>query len=201
MTGDAGASAGVMISAVVLGAGSSTRMGRPKLALPVRGVPMIRRVAEVALASRCGEVVMVLGTHAGVYRPLLDGLHVRIVQNPDPEEGMGSSIRVGVEAVASDAQGLVLLLADQPFVTPEIIDRLIDTAATDGRRIVASAYAGTVGPPAYFHRALFLELLTLEGDRGARSVIEAYPKEGMALLLADADAADIDTDDDLKSAF
>lgn len=199
MTDDAGASAGVMVSAVVLGAGSSTRMGRPKLALPVRGVPMIRRVAEVALASRCVEVVMVLGTHADVYRPLLESLPLRIVLNPDPEEGMGSSIRVGVEAVATDAEGLVLLLADQPFVTPEVIDRLIDTATTDGRRIVASAFAGTVGPPAYFHRALFLELLTLEGDRGARSVIEAYPKEGVALPLAEADAADIDTAVDLKS--
>lgn len=174
-------------------------MGRPKLALPVGGVPMIRRVAEAALASGCGEVVVVLGADAGVYRPLLDGLPVRIVENPDPQEGMGSSIRVGVEAVASDAQGLVLLLADQPFVSPEIIDRLMDTAATDSRRIVASAYAGTVGPPAYFHRALFLELLTLEGDQGARSVIEAYPKEGVALPLAEADAADIDTGQDFTS--
>ncbi|MGH2373818.1 MAG: nucleotidyltransferase family protein [bacterium] len=200
MTGHAGASAGAMISAVVLAAGSSTRMARPKLALPVGGLPMIRRVAEAALASRCGEVVMVLGAHAGVYRPLLDGLPLRIVQNPDPQEGMGSSIRIGVEAVSSDAQGLVLLLGDQPFVTAGVIDRLIDTASTDGRRIVASAYAGTVGPPAYFHRALFLELLTLEGDRGARSVIEAYPKEGVALPLADADAADIDTPSDLSSS-
>ena len=188
-----------MISAVVLAAGGSTRMGQPKLALPVGRLPMIRRVAEAALASRCGEVVMVVGTHAGVYRPLLDGLPLRIVQNPDPQEGMGSSIRIGVEAVAPDAQGLVLLLADQPFVTPEIINRLIDTAASDGRRIVASAYAGTVGPPAYFDRALFLELLTLEGDRGARSVIEAHPKEGVALPLPESMAADIDIPGDLSS--
>ncbi len=188
---------GPFISAVVLAAGASTRMGRPKLALPVRGVPMIRRAAQAALGSRCREVIVVLGTHAGVYRPLLDGLDVRIVENPDPAEGMGSSIRVGVGTIAPDAAGAVILLADQPFVTSEMIDRLIETAATEQRRIVASAYRGTVGPPVYFQRALFLELLVLEGDRGARSVIEAHPTEGLALPLDEALVADIDTPGDL----
>ncbi len=188
-----------LVSAVVLAAGGSTRMGRPKLALPVHGVPMIRRAAEAALASRCREVVVVLGTDADIYRPLLDGLAVRVAENPDSQEGMGSSIRIGVEAVAPEARGLLLLLADQPFVTAEAIDRLIETAVNDGRRIVASAYAGTVGPPVYFDRALFLELLTLEGDRGARSVIEAYPEEGVAVPLPESVVADIDTPDDLTA--
>jgi molybdenum cofactor cytidylyltransferase len=190
---------GSIVSAVVLAAGGSTRMGRPKLALPVHGEPMIRRAAQAARASRCGEVIVVLGANADIYRPLLDGLDVGIVENPDPGEGMGSSIRVGVAAVSPDAGGLVILLADQPFVTSEVIDRLIEAAEVEGRRIVASAYRGTVGPPVYFHRALFLELLVLEGDRGARSVIEAHPKEGLALPL-DADAAtDIDSAEDLSS--
>jgi molybdenum cofactor cytidylyltransferase len=172
-------------------------MGRPKLAIPVQGTPMIRHAAQAALDSRCQEVIVVLGTHAEVYRALLDGLDVRTVQNPDPAEGMGSSIRVGVEAVSADADGVVILLADQPFVTGAVIDHLIETAYADGRRIVASAYRNTVGPPAYFHRALFLELLTLEGDRGARSVIQAYPKEGVALPLDETAASDVDSVDDL----
>lgn len=191
------ASMSEFISALVLAAGGSTRMGRPKLAMPVAGTPMVRRAAQAAVQSRCREVVVVLGTHADVYRPLLDSLPVRVVENPDPTEGMGSSIRIGVEAVSADADGLVLMLADQPFVTPEVIDHLIHVAHSDRRRIVASAYAGTVGPPAYFDRALFLELLTLEGDRGARSVIEAYPKEGVALALPEGIAVDIDTGEDL----
>ena len=188
---------GSFTSAIVLAAGASTRMGRPKLALPVRGVPMIRRAAQAALGSRCREVIVVLGTHAEFYRSLLDGLDVRIIENPDPAEGMGSSIRVGVGAISPDAAGAVILLADQPFVTSEVIDRLIETAAAERRRIVASAYRGTVGPPVYFHRALFLELLVLEGDRGARSVIEAYPKEGLALPLDEAISTDIDSAEDL----
>lgn len=188
-----------VVGAVILAAGGSTRMGRPKLALPVRGTPMIRRAVETALASRCRDVVVVLGTYADVYRPLLDGLTARTVVNPDPLEGMGSSIRRGVEVLSPDAQGVVILLADQPFVTHEVIDRLIETALTDQKRIVASTYRSAVGPPVYFDRALFLDLLTLEGDRGARSVIETYPKEGVALPLPDGIAVDIDTAEDLSS--
>ncbi|MDR7484428.1 MAG: nucleotidyltransferase family protein [Armatimonadota bacterium] len=186
------------VAAVVLAAGASVRMGRPKLAIPVRGTPMIRRAAQAALASRCREVIVVLGAHADVYRPLLDGLDVRLVVNPDPAEGMGSSIRTGVEAVSPEAAGVVILLADQPLVDAEVIDRLIETAITERRRIVASAYHGTVGPPVYFDRALFLELLTLEGDRGARSVIEAYPQEGVAIALPEPMAADVDRPGDLE---
>ena len=187
------------VSAVVLAAGGSTRMGRPKLALPVRGTPMIRLVVQAARASRCREVIVVLGTHAEIYQPLLDGLDAQIVINVDPAEGLGSSIRRGVEAVATDAQGVVILLADQPFVTADVIDRLIETAVTEGRRIVASAYHRTAGVPAYFQRALFLELLTLEGDQGARSVIERYPKEGVAVPLPEAVATDVDTAEDFST--
>lgn len=142
---------------------------------------------------------MVLGADAEVYRPLLDGLEVRVVLNPDPGEGMGSSIRTGVAAVSPDAQGVVIMLADQPLVTADAIDRLLDTATTGPHRIVASAYHGTVGPPVYFQRALFLELLTLEGDRGARSVIQAHPAEGVAVPLDEGAAADVDASWDLAS--
>ncbi|MDR7523252.1 MAG: nucleotidyltransferase family protein [Armatimonadota bacterium] len=187
------------VAAVVLAAGASVRMGRPKLAIPVRGTPMIRRAAQAALGSRCREVIVVLGAHADVYRPLLDGLDVRLVVNPDPAEGMGSSIRTGVEAVSPEATGVVILLADQPLVGAEVIDRLIETAVTERRRIVASAYHGTVGPPVYFDRALFLELLTLEGDRGARSVIEAHPQEGVAIAIPEPMAADVDLPGDLDA--
>ncbi len=187
-----------VVAAVVLAAGGSTRMGRPKLALPIRGVPMIRRAAQAALESGCAEVIVVLGTHGDLYRALLDGLRVRIVHNPEPGEGMGSSISVGVGAVHGDAEGAVILLADQPFVTAEAIARLID-AASGGARIVASACLATAGPPAYFHRSLFPELLALEGDRGARSILLAHPEEVTTVPLPEAEAADIDTRDDLTA--
>ncbi|MCL6552819.1 MAG: nucleotidyltransferase family protein [Firmicutes bacterium] len=131
-------------AAVVLAAGASTRMGRPKLALPVRGVPMLRRVVEAAAASRCTEVVVVLGgAHAAVYRPLLDGLPVRVAENPDPAEGMGSSIRAGVAAVSPEASGVVILLADQPLVTATLIDCLVKKGDVIG--IVAGTPMGIRG--------------------------------------------------------
>lgn len=188
------------VSAMVLAAGGSTRMGRPKLAMPVRGEPMIRRAARAAQESRCREVIVVLGTHADVYRPLLNGLDMRIVVNTDPGEGMGSSIRVGTAAVSPHAAGVVILLADQPFVTSEFINRLLEAAATQRRPIVASAYEKTLGPPVYFSRGVFPELLALSGDRGARSVIEAHAAESIAVPIPDANAVDIDTIGDLESA-
>ncbi|MDQ7840298.1 MAG: NTP transferase domain-containing protein [bacterium] len=191
--------AGSLVSAVILAAGASTRMGRPKLAIPVRGTPMIRRVVEAALASRCGETIMVLGTHAELYRSLLDGLAVRIVENPDPTRGMASSIRAGIESVSPDASGAVILLADQPFVSAEVIDRLIESAAGAGRRIVASEHHGAATPPVFFPRAFFPELLALEGDRGARSVIQSHPGEYVLVPLPESCAADVDTSADLSA--
>jgi molybdenum cofactor cytidylyltransferase len=197
MTG--GSQPGGFVSSVILAAGASARMGRPKLAIPVRGEPMIRRVTRSAIESRCREVIVVLGTDADVYRPLLDGLAARIVVNPAPAEGMGSSLRTGIAAVSAEARAAVVLLADQPLVTPEIIDHLIEAAAAGRRRIVASAYDDTMGPPVYFDRAYFRELVTLEGDRGARSVILAHPEDVTALPLSETLASDVDTARDLSS--
>ncbi|MDR7495249.1 MAG: nucleotidyltransferase family protein [Armatimonadota bacterium] len=187
------------VSAVVLAAGGSTRMGRPKLALPVRGEPMLRRAVGAALASRCREVIVVLGMHADVYRPLLDGLDARVVVNPDAAEGMGASIRAGVGAISPKASGAVVLLADQPFVSAEVIDRLITSAQASRARVAAAAYGRVVGVPAYFDRALFPELRALVGDRGARSVVEAHRTDAVTVTIPEEEAADIDTAQDLAS--
>ncbi len=184
------------VSALVLAAGPSRRMGRPKLALPVDGVPMLRRVVDAALQSRCRETVVVLGAHQEVYRPLLAGAAVRLVDNPEFAHGLSTSIRAGVAALSPESRAVVILLADQPRVTSEVIDRLIDTYTREGTRIVASAYRGVVGVPVLFDAALFLELLTLEGDAGARSVIETYPQHGVAVTLEDG-WQDVDTPEDL----
>ena len=187
---------GPFVSALVLAAGPSRRMGRPKLALPVDGVPMLRRVVDAAQRSRCRETVVVLGAHQEVYRPLLEGAAVRLVENPQFAHGLSTSIRAGVAALSPESRAVVILLADQPRVTSQAIDRLIDTYTREGKRIVASSYGGVVGVPALFDAALFLELLTLEGDAGARSVIETYPQHGVAVALEDG-WQDVDTPEDL----
>lgn len=189
-------SAEPFVSALVLAAGPSRRMGRPKLALPVEGVPMLRCVVEAALQSRCRETVVVLGAHREVYRPLLAGAAVRLVENPEFAHGLSTSIRAGVASLSPESEAVVILLADQPWITAQAVDRLIDVYLQEGKRIVASAYGGVVGVPALFDAALFLELLTLEGDAGARSVIERYPQHGVAVTLEDG-WQDVDTPEDL----
>lgn len=185
------------VSALILAAGPSRRMGTAKLGLPYQGVPLLRRAVDAAQASRCRETVVVLGADQEAYRPLLEGTEVRIVQNPEYEHGMSTSIRAGVAALSDESQAVVVLLADQPRVTSEIIDRLIDVHLQEGKRIVASAYQGVVGVPALFDGALYLELLTLEGDGGARSVIETYPQHGVAIPLEGGAWEDVDVPEDL----
>lgn len=172
-------------------------MGRPKLLLPVEGVPMLRRVVDAALASRCRETVVVLGADEAVYRPLLDGLPVRVVHNPEYAHGLATSLRAGVAALSPESRAVVVLLADQPWIGADVVDTLIETYREGGHRIVASAYEGTVGVPALFDAALFLELLTLEGDAGARAVIERYARHGVAVPLPEARARDVDVPEDL----
>ncbi|MDR7422254.1 MAG: nucleotidyltransferase family protein [Armatimonadota bacterium] len=183
------------VCAVVLAAGSSTRMGRPKLALAIDGEAMLRRVARAALASRCREVVVVLGADAPLYAPLLADLPVRVVHNPDHREGIASSLRVGIRAVAPEADGAVILLGDQPFVTAAVIDSLIARAAD--ALVAASRARGVVGPPVYFARAVFPELLALHGDRGARAVVEAHAADAVIISLPEEAAADVDRPSDL----
>jgi len=172
-------------------------MGKAKLGLPFEGVPMLRRVAEAARGSRCRETVVVLGAHADAYRPLLEETAVRIVENPEFAHGMSTSIRAGVAALSAESDAVVILLADQPRITSEIINRLIDVYMQEGRRVVASAYQGVVGVPALFDGALYLELLTLEGDAGARAVIETYPQHGVAIPLEGDAWEDVDVPEDL----
>ena len=188
------------ITAIVLAAGTSSRMGRPKLDIAIDGAPMLRRVVDAALASRSDDVVVVLGAYADRYAPLLDGLPVRVVTNPDPAEGMGSSIRHGMGAVPAGTDAIVILLGDQPRVTSRAIDRVIEVSREREGRVVASAYGGIIGPPAVFPSVTFPELRALTGDRGARSVLEVHQKNLVTVPLEGGVALDVDTPSDVPRA-
>jgi molybdenum cofactor cytidylyltransferase len=154
---------------VLLAAGESSRMGTPKQLLEFNGKPLIRHAAEMALASKCRPVVVVLGSQADEIRAVLADLDLVIRQNPRWREGMGTSIHAGVEAVSeSDADGLVLALADQPKITPQVLNRLLATHWATGQPIVASQYADTVGVPVYFSRQFFPHLLALNPEQGCK---------------------------------
>jgi molybdenum cofactor cytidylyltransferase len=188
------------VGAVVLAAGSSSRMGRPKQTLSYRGESLLRRAALAALGAGCRPVVVVTGANAEPSRRELEGLDVREVFNPLWETGMASSVRAGVEALISedaDAEAAVLLLCDQPHVTADVISRLVDAQRANGSPLVASLYGGSFGAPALFGRALFAELTRLEGAAGAKQVIKRHAAAAHFLPFPGGEV-DVDTPDDFS---
>jgi molybdenum cofactor cytidylyltransferase len=188
------------VGAVVLAAGSSSRMGRPKQTLSYGGESLLRRAARAALDAYCSPVVVVTGANAEPSRRELEGLDVREVFNPLWETGMASSIRAGVEALINadhGTQAVVLLLCDQPHVNAGVISRLVDAHRADGSHLVASTYGESFGAPALFGKALFAELARLEGAAGAKQVIKKYAATAHFLPFPGGEV-DVDTPGDFS---
>ena len=175
-------------------------MGSPKQLLRIDGVTLVRRAAEVALASRCEAVYVVVGAAAEAVRREVAELRLEVVENHRWAEGLAGSIRVGVEAVRDARPGFeaaILVPVDQPRIHPALLDGMIEVFEGGEREIVACSYAGTVGAPALFSRRHFAELTALRGDRGAKSVLEARAAE-VARFPFPEGAADLDTPRDYQ---
>jgi len=191
------------VAAVILAAGRSTRMGGPnKLLAELGGKPLVRIVAEQALASKAQGVIVVTGHQADQVERVLQGLKVTFVRNPDFAEGLASSVKAGIAAVLPSADGAVICLGDMPLISAHLIDRLIETFAPDrGNLIAVPVSDGRRGNPVLWSRRFFNELMTLDGDIGARHLIAKHseavaevPVEGFEAFL------DIDTPQALEAA-
>ncbi|MEG4984775.1 nucleotidyltransferase family protein [Microcoleus sp. BR0-C5] len=188
------------IGLIILAAGSATRMGRPKQLLSYQGRSLILHAVEVALASLCQPIIVVLGAYAEQIKPELMPKAVQVVENSQWQEGMSSSIRAGISMLLkthSKLDAVIISLADQPLVSPQIFNQLIQSYQETQKVIIASKYNETTGVPALFSNALFPELMQLEGDKGAKALIKKYIDTGLILLIPEA-AIDIDTPDDYK---
>jgi molybdenum cofactor cytidylyltransferase len=187
------------IGLVLLAAGDSSRLGTPKQLLVFQGRTLLRRAAEEAVAAGCHPVVIVLGAHADrLTREVVD-LPVLVAHNVAWRAGMGASIRTGVEALTQAGlavDGVVIAVCDQPFCDASVIRRLLEGHTRGKQRIVAASYAGVYGVPALFDATLVPELLALDGQEGARRVIESH-RETILAVPFDAGAVDIDTPEDL----
>jgi len=189
------------VGAVILAAGSSSRMGSPKQILHFEGSSLLRRATFAALGAKCRPVVVVTGAHAELCRRELDGLDVREAFNVSWETGMASSVRTGIECLVNidaDIGGAVLLLCDQPHVTSDLISTLVATHHATGSPIIASAYAGSFGVPALFSRTLFKELAQLEGASGAKEIIKRHASDAHFLPFPECET-DVDTPNDFTS--
>jgi molybdenum cofactor cytidylyltransferase len=189
------------VAAVILAAGQSSRMGCNKLILEIEGKPMLRHVAEAAIASLAHPVVAVLGNESAIVVRALEGIDVAIVENPDFQTGMGSSIRAGIAALPETSEAALILLGDMPAISPPFIDRMVVAFdAADARAICVATYNGRRGHPVLFARRYFPDLLKLEGDVGARRII-AENSTDVFEVESDSDGplVDIDTPDALAA--
>jgi molybdenum cofactor cytidylyltransferase len=191
------------VTAVILAAGRSTRMGGPnKLLAELAGKPLVRTVTEQALASGASGVIVVTGHQAAEVEKALAGLKVKFVRNPDFAAGLASSVKTGIAAVPANADGAVVCLGDMPLIDSRLIDRLIEAFAPDrGDLIAVPVSDGRRGNPVLWSRRFFTELMTLDGDIGARHLIARHaeavaevPVEGHGAFL------DIDTPEALTAA-
>ena len=183
-----------MIAAIVLAAGASSRFGEQKLLMPLEGKAIIRRTVESVLASQVQQVVVVLGREAVAVRDALAGLAVRCVVNPSYQNGMSTSLHVGVMELPPGTKATLVVLGDQPGVTPAILDRLITMYHQSGKPIAVPVYAeGTRGNPVLFDASVFPELLAISGDQGAREVIARAPDRVAAVTFPFPMPRDVDS--------
>ena len=186
------------IGAVVLAAGSSSRMRQPKQTLQFGGRSLLRRAALAAVGGGCNPIIVVIGAQAELSRSELDGLEVREVFNPDWRTGLASSIRTGLESLLTadpNAGGAVFLVCDQPRVTAHVVSGLIAAHRATQQPVIASSYGGTLGVPALFGRSLFARLARLEGSTGAKNVIHENVLDAHFLPFPGGEV-DVDTPDD-----
>lgn len=187
------------IGIIILAAGASTRMGTPKQLLRYQGYSLLRHTVEVAVASVCRPIIVVLGAYAQQIQPEISQLRVQVVENLQWTEGMSASIRVGIQALsaAQEIEAVILALCDQPFVSTQIINQLVKAYYSTNKSIVACEYAKTLGVPALFSYPLFSELMVLKGGEGAKQVIKKYTQEVIGVSFPEG-ATDIDTPKDYE---
>lgn len=181
------------IAAVVLAAGTSSRMGSNKLLADMGGRPLIARTVQNILASRANKVFVVTGHQAEEVRAALQIEDVEFIHNREFASGLASSVRVGV-AAAKDFDAVLICLGDMPLVPPQILDKMMETCdLTEGRDLVVPIHKGKLGNPVLWGSRYFAELGALQGDRGARELIGKYRERvcevevGDGAVVLDAD--------------
>jgi molybdenum cofactor cytidylyltransferase len=188
-----------MISAVILAAGKSERMGKAKLFLPFNKQTVIEEVIDQVKASQVYHIRLVYGDWEDKWRRIAEKKGIPIIHNPDYQQGQSTSVRVGVRSLPDEAEGIIFILGDQPLIKSEVIDRLINIFYLCRPSIVAPIYQGKRGNPVLFHRKWREELLALSGDRGAREILQQHSHEVLKVYFAEGIYnMDIDTEEDYQ---
>jgi molybdenum cofactor cytidylyltransferase len=190
-----------MIVGIILSAGESKRMGKPKQLLPWGNSVILQQVIDNASASRLGMILLVLGSHADeIAGKIKISSKIRIVINRDFKEGMSSSVKCGVKNAPEEADAYVLLLGDQPTIFPDIINKLIDCYQTNKHGIIIPVYDGRRGHPVVFDVKYKQALLAI-GDGGAKVVVDKHTHDVLEVTVDSPEVlTDIDTPQDYQKA-
>lgn len=186
---------------ILLSAGSSTRLGKPKQLLHYHGEGLLHHMVNVAVTARAKPLVVVLGANADLLTAEIDEAKASIAINKNHKTGMASSIITGLKYLVENnplTDGVIIMMCDQPFVTDGLLNDLIFTQQQTGKPIVASSYANTIGAPALFHKTIFNEFLLLQGDTGARKIIQQHLSD-VATVPFEKGNIDIDTQEDYEN--
>jgi molybdenum cofactor cytidylyltransferase len=193
-----------MIVAVVLSAGESSRMGRPKALLPVDGVRFIEKIVTALKSTRVAKIIAVLGHDADEMRRQIGDLPVTMVVNPNYKQGQLSSLVAAINSIQSSkdsasVDGILVHLVDHPYINPDLVNLMIDRFHETKKLIVVPRYQGRRGHPVIFSSALFAELLAAPLDQGAKTVVHAHRDETLEIDTEDEGVTiDIDTPEEYR---
>lgn len=189
---------GPAVFAIVLAAGRSRRFGRNKLLECIDGRPLVFRACALARSVCAGRTVLVVGHEATAVTAAAGDMAGFVVCNEDHAIGMGTSIAAAVRAISSVADGVLILLADQPRISTDHLQALVDSWDGTDDAIVATAFSNTAGPPVLLPRATFADLGKLQGDSGAHALLHD-DRFRLSAIAFDGAAADVDTPEDLDT--
>ena len=184
------------VAGILLAAGMSSRMGSNKLLFELNGESVLRGAAQRALAGGLAPLLVVVGHEADRSRAELAGLACQIVVNPGYENGITTSLHKGIAAVPPEVGAAIVMLADMPFVTPEMISGLIARYRTSQAPLVISDYEGVTAPPMLYDRSLFSEILTMTDGSCGKQVVKRHRHEAEVLAWPATALTDIDVPDD-----
>jgi len=193
-----------MIAAVVLSAGESSRMGSPKALLPISGVPFIEEIVRALKGTKIDRIIVVLGHHAEKIQKRIAHLPVTFVVNRDYAKGQLSSLIVAIRSLAAEKttekiDGVLVHLVDHPFISPALVDHMIDRFYETKKLIVIPRYGGRRGHPVIFSSRLFPELLSAPLEKGAKVIVHAHRDETLEIETDFAGVTiDIDTPEEYR---
>ena len=184
---------------IILAAGSSTRLGKPKQLLVFQGKTLIERIILEAKKAELNPIVVITGAHSEAVSKVLENLMIDVEYNDQWQQGMGSGIVKGILKISkSDTDSVIISVCDQPYVSANLLNRLIKRKIETNKGIVSSAYSGIIGTPVLFGKEYFEKLLLLKGHEGAKSLLKLYISD-TADIPFDEGKFDIDTVEDYNN--